>query len=135
VTKYRLLDTNLIIRYLVGDQPKHAQAARNLFEACDRGELSVLILPVVLVECVFVLESFYERSRESIAEVLSVLLTGSGVEISDLTIHLDALQRYRDSKLHIVDCVLAAASAVRNIPVASFDRGFRKFTDVRIETD
>jgi predicted nucleic-acid-binding protein len=133
VTKYRLIDTNLIVRYLVQDQPKHAQVAQKLFEACDRGELSVVILPAVLAECVFVLDSFYRRSRASIAEVLGTLLASAGVEIADLAVHLDALQRYRNSRLHFVDCLLAAAAAAKNIPVASFDRGFRAFSDVRVE--
>lgn len=131
--KRRLIDTNLIVRYLVQDHPKHAQAAERLFEACDRGELTVMVLPAVLAECVFVLESFYGRSREAIAEALGALLSSSGVEIIEAAVHLDALRRYRNSKLHFVDCVLAAAAAAQNIPLASFDRGFRKFPDVRIE--
>lgn len=131
--KRRLIDTNLIVRYLVQDHLKHAQAAERLFEACDRGELTVIVLPAVLAECVFVLESFYGRTREAIAETLGALLSSSGVEIIEATVHLDALQRYRSSKLHFVDCMLAAAAAAQNIPLASFDRGFRKFPDVRVE--
>lgn len=129
----RLIDTNLVVRYLVQDHPKHARVAESLFEACDRGELVVILLPAVLAECVFVLESFYGHSREAIAQALGTVIASAGIEIVDPAIHLDALQRYRKSKLHFVDCLLAAAAAAGSIPVASFDRGFRKFADVRIE--
>ena len=62
MTKRRLVDTNLIVRYLVQDHDKHAKAAGKLFDACDRGDLVIVGLPVVLAECVFVLESFYGHS-------------------------------------------------------------------------
>lgn len=130
----RLVDTNLIVRYLVQDDEKHAKAAGKLIEACDRGEMEIVILPVVLAESVFVLESFYRRPRPDIAEVLKSLITGPGVEISEPTVHFDALDRYGRTKIHFVDCLIAATAAAEDLPVASFDRDFRKFADVRVET-
>jgi predicted nucleic acid-binding protein len=135
VNKRRLVDTNLIIRYLVQDHEKHARAAEKLFEACDRGDLVLVILPAVLAECVSVLESFYERARGDIASALSVLISSAGVEIHGAAIHLDSLDRYRSSKLQFVDCLIAAAASAAKIPVATFDHGFRKFSDVRVEID
>ena len=134
MSKRRVLDTNLIVRYLVQDHEKHAKAAGKLFEACDRGDLVVVVLPAVLAECVFVLDSFYEHSREKIAAALSTLISSPGVEISEPEIHLDALSRFRRTKLHFVDCLIAATSAAESAPVATFDQDFRKFTDVRVET-
>jgi len=134
VSKRRLLDTNLIVRYLVQDHERHAKAAGKLFEACDRGDLVVVVLPAVLAECVFVLDSFYEHSRENIAAALSTLISSPGVEISEPEIHLDALSRFRRTKVHFVDCLIAATSAAESAPVATFDQDFRKFTDVRVET-
>ena len=55
-------------------------------------------------------------------------------EIGEAAIHLDALDRYTSSKLHFVDCVIAAAAAAAKIPVATFDHGFRKSPEVRVET-
>ena len=52
--KRRLVDTNLIVRYLVQDHEKHVKAAGRLFDACDRGEVLIVVLPAVLAECVFV---------------------------------------------------------------------------------
>lgn len=131
----RLVDTNLIIRYLVQDDEKHAKAAGKLIEACDRGEVEIVVLPVVLAESVFVLESFYQRPRPDIAEVLSALITSPGVEISEPTIHLDALDRYEKTKIHFVDCLIAATAAAQDTPVASFDQDFRNFGDVRIQME
>jgi predicted nucleic-acid-binding protein len=134
VSSRRLVDTNLIVRYLVQDHEKHAQAAGKLFDACDCGDVVIVVLPTVLAECVFVLESFYEHPRGDIASALGRLISSPGVEIDGTAIHLDALDRYRETKVHFVDCLVAATAAAENIPVASFDQDFRKFTDVRIET-
>ena len=132
MSKRRLVDTNLIVRYLVQDHEKHAKAAGKLFDACDRGDVVIVVLPAVLAECVFVLESFYEHPRGDIASALGRLISSPGVEI-DAAIHLDALDRYRKTKVHFVDCLIAATAATENMPVASFDQDFRKFTDVRVE--
>jgi len=133
VSKRRLVDTNLIVRHLVQDHEKHAKAAEKLFDACDRGDVAVVVLPAVLAECVFVLESFYEHSRADIASALGRLISSPGVEIDSPTIQLDALDRYRKTKVHFVDCLIAATAANENMPVASFDQDFRKFNDVRVE--
>ena len=133
MSKRRLVDTNLIVRYLVQDHERHAKAAGKLFDACDRGDVVIVVLPAVLAECVFVLESFYELPRGDIASALGRLISSPGVEISGTAIHLDALDRYRKTKVHFVGCVIAANAASEDLSVASFDQDFRKFTDVRVE--
>ena len=134
MSKRRLVDTNLIVRYLVQDHEKHAKAAGKLFDACDRGDVVIVVLPAVLAECVFVLESFYEHPRGHISSALGRLISSPGVEIGGATIHLDALERYRKARVHFVDCLLAATAAAEDTPVATFDQDFRKFADVRVET-
>ena len=135
MSRRRLVDTNLIVRYLVQDHERHAKAAVKLFDACDRGDVVIVVLPAVLAESVFVLESFYEHPRGDIASALGRLISSPGVEISGTAIHLDALDRYRRTKIHFVDCLIAATAAAENTPVASFDQDFRKFTDVRVENE
>jgi predicted nucleic-acid-binding protein len=134
VSKRRLVDTNLIVRYLVQDNERQARKAGKLFDACDHGDVVIVALPAVLAECVFVLESFYQHARGDIASALGRLISSPGVEIGAPATHLDALDRYRKTKVHFVDCLIAATAAAENMSVASFDRDFRKFADVRVET-
>lgn len=131
----RLLDTNLIVRHLTQDHPVHAEIAEKLFAASDRGELTLVILPTVLAECVFVLESFYKHPRDSIGDALENLLSRPGIEIEQVETHRDALKRYAGSKLHFVDCTLAAAAAASQTPIATFDVALRKLRDVQVRLD
>jgi len=133
--RQRLIDTNLIVRFLVQDHEKHVRAAVTLFEACDRGELMLVVLPVVLAECVFVLESFYKHGRADIAKVLGGLVGSPGVTVEESELHLDALERYGNSKAHFVDCIIAARAVTSGLSVASFDQDFKKFADVNVEID
>lgn len=135
MSERRIIDTNLIVRYLVEDNERHAKAAEKLFAACDRGELVIVLLPVVLAECLFVLDSFYQRPRADIATALGAMISSPGIEIADTAIYLDALRRYARTRLHFVDCVIASAASASSTPVATFDRGFRRFADVRVELD
>lgn len=135
MSQRRLVDANLIVRYLVQDHDKHAKAAGKLFEACDRGELVVEILPVVLAECVFVLESFYGHPRVDIVSALGRLISSPGVEISELAVHLDGLNRYQRSRAHFIDCMIAATAVANSVPVSTFDQDFRKFGDVHVEIE
>jgi predicted nucleic acid-binding protein len=127
-----LVDTNLIVRYLTGDSQEHAKAAAELFESSDRGELTLVLLPSVLSESVFVLESFYKHPREKIAAVLVALIESPGIQIADKAVYADALRRYAGAKTHFTDCTLAAYAAAQKCPIASFDQDFRKFSDVKM---
>ena len=131
----RLIDTNLIVRFLTKDHEKHSPLAKNLFTACNRGEVVLVILPVVLAECVFVLESFYKHPADKIATTLASLITSPNVEIANASLYLDALRRYGKTRLHFVDSVLAASAAADNMPVASFDAELRKIPDVTVKND
>lgn len=124
----RILDTNVVVRFLVRDNPRQAQIAATLFGACDRGELQLSLLSPVLAECVFVLESFYRHSRADIAKVLLDLIASPGIETASE--NRDALERYAHSKAHFVDCLVAARAVACGCPVASFDADFRAFSDV-----
>lgn len=131
----RLVDTNLIVRHLVQDNERQAKVAGRLFEACDRGDVTLVVLPVVVAECVFVLESFYKHARPEIARVIAALVSSPGIELADLAVHLDALDRYTRSKLHFVDCLIAATAAALGLSVATFDSDFKKFPDISVDAD
>lgn len=73
--------------------------------------------------------------RADIAFAIWRLISSPGVETREVTIHLDALNRYKGTKAHFVDCLIAATAVAKNVPVSTFDQDFRKFGDVRVETE
>jgi predicted nucleic-acid-binding protein len=94
-----------------------------------------VLLSAVLARCVFVLESFYRHPRADIASALNRFISSPGVEIDEVAVHLDALNRFKRTQVHFVDCLIATTAAAEDLPVASFDNDFLKFAGVRVETE
>jgi len=60
------LDTNVLIRHLTGDPPNQAALAT----ATLSGPGPLLLADLILAECVYVLESFYEVEPKRVAELM-----------------------------------------------------------------
>lgn len=63
-----LVDTNVLLRYLIGDDPSKAIRATDLMERVERSEERIEITVEVLTEVVWTLASFYKVPRSEIAE-------------------------------------------------------------------
>ena len=63
------LDTNVLIRYLVGDVPAQAEAARALIEGLIPDDPGFICREVVL-EVAWVLERSYRLTRPQVADAL-----------------------------------------------------------------
>jgi predicted nucleic-acid-binding protein len=116
-----LIDTNVILRFLMGDDPPKAARATALMERLERGEEAVELPDEVLTETVWTLESFYEVPRQETAQKLAALLNFAGVRVSARDILLQALHRYASSTADFVDCLLAARSREGGVPIYTFD--------------
>jgi predicted nucleic acid-binding protein len=74
------IDTNLIVRYLVGDDPGQAARARRLIDNND-----VFVCTTVLLETEWVLRSVYGFSAAQCAKALSDFAGLPGVSLEDAT--------------------------------------------------
>ena len=127
-----LIDTNVILRYLLNDHETHSPMAiafmLQVSDAINKAEIPA----VVVVECVYVMEKFYKVPRNKIVESLSAILNFSGIVNTDRSEILKALLKYETSNTDIVDCILAAQSSSEKV-VVSFDKDLEKLKAV-IET-
>ena len=64
------VDTNVLIRYLVEDDPYQSRKAEQVFITAEEKGESLFISEIVLVETVWVLKRCYRLKREDIAEIL-----------------------------------------------------------------
>lgn len=126
-----LLDANVLIRFLRGDHPEHSLAARILFnEACD-GKCILILTEVTVAEVVWVLDSVYDTTRQKIATGIRKVILSAGVRCYNRDEMIDALDRYASTKCDFIDCYLAAQAAKSGDHIASFDKDFNRFTDVK----
>ena len=131
---HQLADTNVLVRFFTGQPPDMAAKARKLVAEADAGEVVLEVLPVIVAETLYTLESFYEMDRKDVASKLRVFVQSRGIKAHERERILDALQRHHDVNVHFADAYLAAAGAELTMPISSFDRDLDKFDDVtRVE--
>jgi len=101
------IDTNVLIRYLVQDDPKQSKMATSFIEKHCSHEAPGFIGHIVLCELVWVLEGNYGQSREQIADILEKLLQTAELEVMESEQAWRALRDYRVSKVDFSDHLLA----------------------------
>ena len=126
-----LLDANVLVRFLVQDDPKQSAAATALFEKAERREVKLHLDALVVAETVYVLMGRYGRSRAEVVNVLLAIIQNAGIETINEDVVTDALQRFAALNVDFSDAWLASRGARLHHPVASFDRDFDKFKDIK----
>jgi len=116
-----LVDTNVLLRFLVGDDVPKAARASALMDRVEKSAEIIELSDEVLTETVWTLDSHYDVPRVEIARDLTALVSFSGVRLASRGVILDALHNYAATNADFVDCLLAARSRHRRIPVYSFD--------------
>ncbi len=119
----------MLIRHLAADPPDMGWRATRLFR-----EASELLLPdLIVAECVYVLESFYEIGRQRVAELLRAAIALPSVRVLDARMLLRALELYEVARLDFAEAYLAASAEVTGVAaVASFDRSLDRISSVRL---
>lgn len=103
------LDTNVLVRFLVDDEPRQASMAREFLEQLT-GEQPGFVCREVTVELVWVLERTYGFSRERIAEVLDALIATEELRIEASDDVARAAVRYGRGGAGFSDLMIAAAA-------------------------
>jgi predicted nucleic-acid-binding protein len=83
----------------------------------------LLLADLVVAECVYVLESFYEVEREQIAHVMRSAIALPSVETIDPDLLLRALAIYELDRLDFAEAYLVAQAETTGVArILSFDR-------------
>jgi predicted nucleic-acid-binding protein len=83
----------------------------------------LLLADLVLAECVYVLESFYEVERVRIAEMMRAALALQSIAVVDEAMLLRALEVYEVERLDFAEAYLIATAEATGVDaVMSFDR-------------
>jgi predicted nucleic-acid-binding protein len=118
----RAVDTNLLVRLIVRDEPAKVAAA----EAFVAG--GAWVSHLVLAETIWVLDAVHERSAAQLAAAIEMLLNHEQLSIQDAEVVAQALARFRSRPaLGFSDClVLEIARKAGHLPLGTFDRGLAK---------
>jgi predicted nucleic-acid-binding protein len=118
----RSLDTNVLVRLMTRDEPKHVAAAEAF---TSKG---AWISHIALVEVTWVLASGYDLNAMIIAKAIEMLLNHKALAFQEPEVVSAALDRFRKKpSLGFSDCLLLEITRKSgNLPRGTFDRNLGK---------
>ena len=115
----KLLDANMILRYLLNDNEEMASEVETLIS-----ENAVQVTIEVMAEVVYVLKGVYSIERDKIKNSLLNFL--SEVQSDNMEVLKVGLETYAEESLDFVDCILYAYNRVRGYEIMTFDKRLRR---------
>jgi predicted nucleic acid-binding protein len=118
-----LLDTNVIVRYLTQDDPRHGSIAAALIDSGEQLQVS----PVALLEAAYVLARIYGEQRDQIVDVLIDLLHRINISVVglDKSLVVSSLALCKGSnRVSFGDALIHAEARQHHFPVYTFDQRF-----------
>lgn len=103
------VDTNVIVRYLVGDDPEQAEAARTLIDGLTPSHPG-FICKEIAIEVAWVLERSYRFTRAHIANVLMGLTASDSLVVKNSDDVAAAAHRYRQGGVDFSDLMILSAT-------------------------
>jgi predicted nucleic acid-binding protein len=111
------LDTNIVLRFLLGDIPDQTDRATKLIE-----NRKVYVTDVVLIEVVYVLEKVYELPRKDICDLVLDFLNFSNVAHNPRFL-LDIIALYKNHpSLSMVDCYACEEARSYGNELVTYDK-------------
>jgi predicted nucleic-acid-binding protein len=117
------LDTNVLLRFIINDDPPQNARAARLIEATFAAGETLYLSDVVLCEAVWVLERAYRYSRQQIIDVLRQVLCAQYIRFRDPAALGRALDAFTARRGDFADYVIREhARAAGCEKVHTFDR-------------
>ena len=127
------LDTNVLVRFLMQDEPAQLRSAQRLIRN-SLGAGKLLFVPVtVALELEWVLRSRFELGKPAVLQTFSQLLSTVELRFEAAACIEWALRQYKDATADFSDCLHAAlAGQAGEQPLWTFDKAAAKLAGARL---
>lgn len=124
-----LLDTNLIIRFLVNDDSEKVSNIEKLLT--DKNNTNIL-LDTIIAEIIWVLSSYYSLKKSEVIEKISALIHLDTIDCNAVLIN-KALSVWDENNISYIDSYLVAVAKLGNIPLFSYDNKLKSIDSVTVK--
>ena len=120
------LDTNVVVRYIMQDDPRQSSQATRLVESLS-GEAPGFVSLVTVVELAWVLSSAYELGRDPLVQALEALLRTKEIVVERAETVWKALRVFQRANVDFADCLIERSAAAAGCDrTVTFDRAAAK---------
>lgn len=132
------VDTNIFVRLFTQDDLSQFQSAKNLFQACQNGEIQIVLNDLIMIEIGWVLGRSYKLPSIQIRKYLLSILNMDFVDLhsANVTYHFpEALNLFTTKNISLADAYLATWMKQQNIPVMyTFDtKHFQRIAGITVK--
>ncbi len=122
------VDTNILIRFLIGDDEQQAKTVYNIFKKAESEKNELFVPLLVVLELIWVLESVYGIPRTEILDSISELLLMPILKFE----HQPVLQQFtlsaQANRYDLSDLLIAHSAKIQGCAtVLTFDKKASKF--------
>ena len=100
------IDTSVILRLLIKDDPAKARSCEKLLREGEQRGLILYLLPVAIMETVWVLEKIYKFERRTIREIIEAILNTPQLKIEMETVIRKAIKSYEEKNIKFADAMM-----------------------------
>ena len=101
------VDTNVLLRLLVGDDAAQHRACVALLQRARKESFALRVLPVALLEVVWVLERVYQYPRAEVRGIVEAILNTPEFEVESEVVFRKALPAYESTGVKFADALMA----------------------------
>ena len=101
------IDTSAVLRLLVKDDPAKARAVERVLKESKEKNIALYLLPVTILEIVWVMEKVYRLSRKGIRELVEAILNTPELMCPLEQVFRQALITYETQNIKFADAVMA----------------------------
>ncbi|VAW77983.1 hypothetical protein MNBD_GAMMA15-797 [hydrothermal vent metagenome] len=110
------IDTNVLIRYYVDDNPKQHRKAKSFIDSND-----IFISSLVLAETYWILSKLYKTPSEEIEQVFTHIKRSSNMHLEDVTVFSRSVAAWKNTNYDFSDALIDNIHKVRGLNTATFD--------------
>ena len=119
----KALDTNILIRFLVADEPRQAQLVYRLFKNAEKKNERFFVSLLVVLETLWVLDSVYEYTSAEIVEALKGLLALRVLDFESASVLREWLETAQTTKGDLSDLLIGHVARNKGCSsVLTFDK-------------
>ena len=124
--KKYIVDANVILRFLLKDNLRFYQKAKDYFLRAQKKRLLLILLPETILEVNYVLKGVYSIPKPKRVTILFTLVKSPDLEVENRIVLINSLENYQKINVDLADIYLWETAKEKKATVLSFDKDFRK---------
>jgi predicted nucleic acid-binding protein len=121
-----IVDTNVILRLILADDPKLSHRAKEIFDLAETGKVRIYIDEVIVAEVVWVLSSFYRQPKADVVLNLKDMISQKWIVNPRKKLVLAVLDLFSETNLSYIDAWILSVSKQQKIELKTFDQKLDK---------